>query len=47
MYQALRSRQVPTVLVVYPRENHALRVPSYLRDRMQRLTDWYLRYLGP
>ncbi|MFO1402157.1 MAG: S9 family peptidase [Steroidobacteraceae bacterium] len=47
MYQALRSRGVPTQLVVYPGENHALRVPSYLRDRMQRLTDWYLQYLQP
>jgi dipeptidyl aminopeptidase/acylaminoacyl peptidase len=47
MYQALRSRDVPTVLVIYPGENHQLRVPGYLRDRMRRLTDWYLRYLGP
>ncbi len=47
MYQALRSRGVPTTLVIYPRENHALRVPSYVRDRMRRLTDWYLTYLQP
>jgi dipeptidyl aminopeptidase/acylaminoacyl peptidase len=47
MYQALRSQGVPTQLVIYPGENHALRVPSYLRDRMQRLTEWYLRYLQP
>jgi dipeptidyl aminopeptidase/acylaminoacyl peptidase len=47
MYQALRSRDLPAQLVVYPGENHALRVPSYLRDRMQRLTDWYLHYLQP
>jgi dipeptidyl aminopeptidase/acylaminoacyl peptidase len=47
MYQALRSRDVPTQLVIYPAENHELRVPSYLRDRMRRLTDWYQRYLQP
>ncbi|HWJ06699.1 MAG TPA: S9 family peptidase [Steroidobacteraceae bacterium] len=45
MYQALRSLDVPTQLVVYPGEHHALRVPSYLRDRMQRLLDWYDRWL--
>ena len=45
MYQALRSLGVPTQLVVYPGEHHALEVPSYLRDRMQRLLDWYDRWL--
>jgi dipeptidyl aminopeptidase/acylaminoacyl peptidase len=45
MYQALRSLGVPTQLVVYPGENHALKVPSYLRDRLQRLLDWYARWL--
>jgi dipeptidyl aminopeptidase/acylaminoacyl peptidase len=45
MYQALRSLGVPTQLVVYPGENHALKVPSYLRDRLQRLLDWYGRWL--
>lgn len=45
MYQALRSLDVPTQLVVYPGEHHALKVPSYLRDRLQRLLDWYDRWL--
>jgi dipeptidyl aminopeptidase/acylaminoacyl peptidase len=45
MYQALRSFGVPTQLVIYPGENHELRVPSYLRDRLERLLDWNLRYL--
>jgi dipeptidyl aminopeptidase/acylaminoacyl peptidase len=45
MYQALRSRGVPTQLVVYPGEHHSLTVPSYLRDRMQRHLDWYGRWL--
>lgn len=47
MYQALRSRDLPTELVVYPGENHGLTVPSYLRDRMQRLLAWYDRFLKP
>lgn len=46
MYQALRSLDVPTRLVIYPGEYHGLTVPSYLRDRMQRKLDWYGRYLG-
>ena len=47
MYQALRSRNVPTQLVVYPGESHGLTVPSYLRDRMQRNLAWYTRWLTP
>ncbi|MBX3703113.1 MAG: S9 family peptidase [Steroidobacteraceae bacterium] len=46
MYQALRSRGVPTLLVVYPGEWHPITAPSYRRDRMQRHLDWYRRYLG-
>jgi dipeptidyl aminopeptidase/acylaminoacyl peptidase len=46
MYQALRTLEVPTQLVIYPNEYHGLTVPSYLRDRMQRMLDWYGRYLG-
>jgi dipeptidyl aminopeptidase/acylaminoacyl peptidase len=45
MYQALRSLDVPTELVLYPGENHAMTVPSYLRDRVQRSLVWYDRYL--
>ena len=45
MYQALRSLGVPTRLVIYPGENHALKVPSYLRDRLERLLEWNVRYL--
>jgi dipeptidyl aminopeptidase/acylaminoacyl peptidase len=45
MYQALRSRGLPTELVIYPGENHGLEVPSYLRDRLQRNIAWYDRFL--
>lgn len=46
MYQALRSRNVPTQLVVYPGESHGLTVPSYLKDRMMRNLRWYSRHLN-
>jgi len=46
MYQALKTLGVPTRLVVYPNEYHGLSVPSYLRDRMKRMLDWYELYLG-
>ncbi|NDK39841.1 S9 family peptidase [Pseudoxanthomonas gei] len=47
MYQALRSLNVPTQLVVYPGEHHGLTVPSYLRDRLERNLAWYDKYLKP
>jgi dipeptidyl aminopeptidase/acylaminoacyl peptidase len=46
MYEALKSLDVPTRLVIYPNEYHGLTVPSYLKDRMQRMLDWYGLYLG-
>ncbi|HSC28651.1 MAG TPA: S9 family peptidase, partial [Vicinamibacterales bacterium] len=46
MYQALKVLDVPTRLVIYPGEYHGLSVPSYMKDRMERLLDWYGRYLG-
>jgi dipeptidyl aminopeptidase/acylaminoacyl peptidase len=45
MYQALRARNVPTQLVLYPDENHQLTVPSYLRDRLERNLRWYDPFL--
>ena len=47
MYQALRSRDLPVQLVIYPGENHGLTVPSYLRDRLERTLAWYDRFLRP
>lgn len=47
MYQALRSLDVPTQLVVYPGQFHGLALPSYNRDRIQRYLDWWNRYLQP
>ena len=47
MYQALRSLNVPTELVVYPGEFHGFRRPSFIRDRYQRYFAWYDKYLMP
>jgi len=46
MYQALSTLGVPTKLVIYPGEHHGLTVPSYIKDKMQRMLDWYGLYLG-
>lgn len=45
MYQALRTRGVPTRLVVYPGASHSLTAPSHVRDRLQRSLDWYALHL--
>ena len=45
MYQALRSRNVPTELIIYPGQFHGIKRPSFLRDRYQRYLDWYAKYL--
>jgi dipeptidyl aminopeptidase/acylaminoacyl peptidase len=45
MYQALRSLDVPTQLIIYPGQNHGITRPSYQTDRMQRYLAWYARYL--
>jgi dipeptidyl aminopeptidase/acylaminoacyl peptidase len=45
MYQALKVEGVPTQLIAYPGEYHGLKRPSFLRDRLERLVEWYDRYL--
>jgi len=47
MYQALRSLNIPTQLVIYPGQYHGLTKPSYIKDRLERMIEWYGRYLGP
>ena len=47
MYQALRSLGVPTELVIYPGQSHAITRPSFARDRLERYLEWYDRYLKP
>jgi dipeptidyl aminopeptidase/acylaminoacyl peptidase len=45
MYQALKTLNVPTQLVVYPGQNHGLTRVSFLRDRYERYLAWYDKYL--
>jgi len=46
MYQALKANGVDTQLVIYPGENHGIRKPSYVQDRLERYLAWYKKYLG-
>jgi dipeptidyl aminopeptidase/acylaminoacyl peptidase len=45
MYQALRSLNVDTELIIYPGQFHGITVPSYKVDRLQRYVAWYDKYL--
>jgi dipeptidyl aminopeptidase/acylaminoacyl peptidase len=45
MYLALKARGVPTRLIVYPKQNHELDVPSYLVHRMRSNIEWFDRWL--
>jgi dipeptidyl aminopeptidase/acylaminoacyl peptidase len=45
MYQALRSRGIPTKLVIYPGEHHGIKRPSFLKDRMERWIGWYDQFI--
>ena len=47
MYQALKSLNVPTQLVIYPGQFHGFSTPSYVKDRYARYLAWYQRYLLP
>lgn len=46
MYQALRSLNVPTELIVYPGQFHGFTRPSFIRDRYERYFAWYDKYLA-
>jgi len=45
MYQALKSLRVPTELVIYPDQHHALTRVSFQHDKLRRYLEWYGRYL--
>jgi len=47
MYQALKSLNVDTELVIYPGEYHGITMPSYQRDRLARYLAWFNKYLRP
>jgi dipeptidyl aminopeptidase/acylaminoacyl peptidase len=44
-YRALREREVPAELVVYPGEGHGIRDREHLRDMFARLLRWFETYL--
>jgi len=45
MYEALRSQNIPTELILYPNQYHGIKVPSYQVDRLQRYINWFNKYL--
>ena len=45
MYQALRSLNIDTQLIIYPNETHNISRPSYVRDRYERYLAWYDKYI--
>jgi dipeptidyl aminopeptidase/acylaminoacyl peptidase len=46
-HRALRERDVPTQLVIYPREPHGLREYAHQVDLLRRVRSWYDRWLRP
>ena len=45
MYEALRSQNIPTQLVLYPDQYHGFKTPSYQVDVLKRYIEWYNKYL--
>ncbi len=46
MYQAFKSVGTPTQLIIYPNQNHGIRVPSYLVHRFNSHLEWFKKYLN-
>jgi dipeptidyl aminopeptidase/acylaminoacyl peptidase len=44
-YRALKRHGVPTQLVVYPGEGHGFSQPKHRQDELQRLLEWFDKYL--
>jgi len=47
MYQALKSQNIDTQLIIYPGQFHGITTPSYQKDRLERYVAWYAKYLKP
>jgi dipeptidyl aminopeptidase/acylaminoacyl peptidase len=47
MYQALKSLNIDTQLIIYPGQFHGISTPSYARDRLERYLAWFNKYLMP
>ncbi|MEP7133063.1 MAG: prolyl oligopeptidase family serine peptidase, partial [Acidobacteriota bacterium] len=46
-WHALKTLGVPTSLVIYENEGHAIRDPKHQLDRDTRLVAWFEKYLKP
>jgi dipeptidyl aminopeptidase/acylaminoacyl peptidase len=46
LYRGLKRYNVPTELVIYPREPHGLHEEKHLIDRLNRIVAWYDKYLN-
>ncbi len=46
MYQAFKSVGIPTQLIIYPNQNHGIRVPSYNVHRLNSHLEWFKKYLN-
>ncbi len=44
-FRALKEHQVPTQLVVYPREGHGIQERRHQEDVLRRVADWFTKYL--
>lgn len=47
LYQALKSLNTPTQLVIYPEEHHIFTTPTHIVDSLKRNIDWLNKYLKP
>ncbi|RMD92341.1 MAG: S9 family peptidase, partial [Calditrichaeota bacterium] len=45
LYRGLKYRNVPTELVIYPREPHGLREYAHKLDYLQKVIAWFDRYV--
>jgi dipeptidyl aminopeptidase/acylaminoacyl peptidase len=45
LYRALKRYGVPSDFVIYPREGHGLREERHLVDRLNRVIEWFDRYV--
>jgi dipeptidyl aminopeptidase/acylaminoacyl peptidase len=45
LFRALNEHSIPTQLIIYPREQHAISETPHVRDLITRICDWYERYV--
>lgn len=46
-YRVLKSRNIPTGLIIYPDEGHGFDDPKHKRDSCRRLLAWFLHFIPP